>query len=130
MIKLVYRTPGTSPAALQLEGRTEMEAPIITLCRYDDASLEEITCRDATEAIRLLDPAKNNWIDVNGSTDVETVRIIGAHFGLSQLIVLDILTSQRPKLEHMDEGIFLITSMAFHDPGNQGVVEIEQLEIQ
>jgi len=129
MIKLVYRTPGTSPAALQLEGRTESLPPIITLCRYDANSLEEIICKDAAEAIHLLDPTKNNWIDVNGGADTETVRIIGEHFRLSQLTLLDILTSQRPKLEHIDDGIFLITSMAFNDPANQGIVEIEQLSL-
>ena len=129
MIKLVYRTPGTSPASLQLEGRTEILPPIITLCKYDATSLEEITCKDAADAILLLDPSKNNWIDINGSADVGTVRILGEHFGLSPLIILDILTSQRPKLEHLDDGIFLITSMAFNDPEDQGVVEIEQLSL-
>lgn len=129
MIKLVYRTPGTSPASLQIAGCAKPITPTITLCRYNTSSIEEIPCKDAAEAIRSLDPAKNNWIDVNGRADVETVRLLGEHFGLTPLIIADILTSQRPKMEHMDNGIFLITTMAYSDQKDPGVVEIEQLSL-
>jgi len=129
MINLVYRTPGTSPASLQLEGLEESTPPIITLCSYDATSLEEITCKNAADAINRLDPAKNNWIDVNGNADIETVKILGEHFGLGPLTIADVLTSQRPKMEHLEEGIFLITTMAYRDPKNEGVVEIEQVSL-
>jgi magnesium transporter len=138
MIKLVYRTPGTAPSSLQLEGDVseqpqnegdQLHSPEITLCKYGESCLEEIICKDAAEAIRLLDPTKNNWIDVNGSADVTTVRLLGEHFGLSPLTILDIVTSQRPKMEQMDNGIFLITTMAYKNPDDPGVVEVEQLSL-
>jgi magnesium transporter len=129
MIKLVYRTPGTAPSSLQLQGLTETAPPIITLTTYDASSLEEITCKGASDAIHQFNPSKNNWIDVNGSADIETVRILGEHFGLGPLTIADVLTSQRPKMEQIEEGIFLITSRAYCDPQNAGLVEIEQVSL-
>lgn len=129
MIKLTYLKPGTSPGALQIEGGTKGAPPKITLCTYDISTFEEVICDDASDAIRRMDPSKNNWIDVNGLADIETVRVLGTHFNLSPLVMEDILTSQRPKMEHLDEGIFLITSMVRIHPEKEGEVEIEQLSL-
>lgn len=129
MIKLTYLKPGTSPSALEIEGGTTAKPPKITLCTYDTSSFEEVVCENAADAIRRLDPSKNNWIDVDGLADVETVRLLGTQFQLSSLIMEDILTSQRPKMEHMENGIFLITSMVRNCEEKQGLVEIEQLSL-
>lgn len=129
MIKLIYHTPGTSPASLQIEGRTETKAPTISLWQYDDASLKETVCSNADEAIRLLDPEKINWINVDGLGDSDTVRLLAAHFGLSPLFIEDILTSQRPKMESFDDGIFIITSMIYNHAKSLDQVEIEQLSL-
>jgi len=129
MIKLTYLKPGTSPSALQIEGCTTGAPPKITLCTYDISTFEEVICDDASDAIRKMDPSKNNWIDVNGLADIETVRVFGTHFKLSPLVMEDILTSQRPKMEHLDDGIFLITSMVRTNKEKEGEVEIEQLSL-
>ena len=132
MIKLTYLTPGTSPAALQIEGyleTTDTKSSKITLCKYDTSFFEEVICENVADAIQRMDLAKNNWIDVDGLADIATVRTLGEHFGLSSLIMEDILTSQRPKMEHLDEGIFLITSMVRINPEQEGAVEIEQLSL-
>ena len=106
MIKLTYLKPGTSPAALQLEGATSTTPPKITLCKYDASSYEEIICKSAADALLQLNPSKNNWIDVDGLADIETVRCIGEHFQLTSLIIEDILTSQRPKWSTWLRGFF------------------------
>jgi magnesium transporter len=129
MIQLVYRTPGTSHASLQIEGRPPVNTPKITLCIFNEFSIEERVCETASEAIDQFDPLKNNWIDVDGQADVETVQLLGQHFGLGPLSIEDILTSQRPKMENVNEGIFLITTMAYRDKKKPGTVEIEQLSL-
>ena len=129
MIKLIYHTPGTAPASLQIEGRTDTKAPKICLWQYDATSLKEVVCKDANEAITLLDPAKTNWINVDGLGDTECVRTLAAHFTLSPLFIEDILTSQRPKMESFDEGIFVITSMIYNHQKSLDQVEIEQLSL-
>jgi len=55
MIKLVYHKPGTAPASLEVEGSAESLPPVITMIRYDASSYEEITCRNATEAIARIE---------------------------------------------------------------------------
>lgn len=129
MLKLVYLTPGTSSLALDIQGRTENVKPAITLCIYDANSLEEHVCEDVADAILKLDPARNNWIDVAGLGDVATVKALAAHFDIGPLVVEDILTSQRPKMESLDTGIFLITSLAYSPRDQEGVVEVEQLSL-
>ena len=51
MLKLVYLTPGTSPVALDLQGRGDAVTPSITLCTYDVDSMEDYVCADAADAI-------------------------------------------------------------------------------
>jgi len=129
MLKLVYLKPGTSPLALDLQGRGQAINPIITLCTYDFDSVEECACADVADAILRVDPKKNHWIDINGLGDIESVKALGAHFELGPLVIEDILTSQRPKMERLDNGIFLVTTMAYSPKDEEGVVEVEQLSL-
>lgn len=129
MIKLVYHKPGTAPASLEVEGSGESLPPVISMIRYDVSSYEEITCRDAAEAIKALDPSKRNWINVDGLHDTGTIRLLASHFGLSPLQIEDIVTTQRPKTEVLDEGIFLVTTMIYRNGESQLGVEVEQLSM-
>ena len=129
MIKLVYHKPGTAPASLQIEGSKETKSPEISLIQYDAGSYTTIKCANAEEAILALDPARNNWINVDGLTDTETVRVLGTHFGLNPLMIEDIVTTQRPKLEMLDEGIFIITTMIYPNSEQDLGVEVEQLSM-
>jgi magnesium transporter len=131
MLKLVYLTPGSSPHTLDIQGRDRgmPVKPVITLCTYDTDCVEQIVCSHVTDAILRLKPDKNNWIDINGVGDIETVKTLGAHFELGPLIIEDILTSQRPKMESLDNGIFLVTSMTYSPKNEKDRVEVEQLSI-
>jgi len=129
MIKLVYHKPGTAPASLEVEGSGESLPPVITMIRYDVSSYEEITCRDAAEAIARIDPSKRNWINVDGLHDTETIRHLASHFGLSPLQIEDIVTTQRPKTELLDGGIFLVTTMIYREKETELGVEVEQLSM-
>src|SRR5690606_2697300 len=49
------------------------------------------------------------WINVEGLGDADTVREVGAAFGLHPLALEDILdVDQRPKLEAYDDNLFII----------------------
>lgn len=129
MIRLVYHKPGTAPASLQIEGNWETKPPEISMIQYDADSYTEIRCANTSEAILALDPVRNNWINVDGLNDTETVRVLASHFGLSPLMIEDIVTTQRPKLETLDEGIFLTTTMIYPDSERDLGVEVEQLSM-
>lgn len=129
MIKLVYHKPGTAPASLQIEGSTETLPSVITLIRYDAESCTTIRCATADEAIQELDPSKNNWINVDGLRDTGTVRVLAGHFGLNPLMIEDIVTTQRPKMETLKEGVFLTTTMIYPNAQRSLGVEVEQLSM-
>lgn len=129
MIKLVYHKPGTAPASLKVEGSVETLPPVISLIQYDADSCSTIKCASAGEAILALDPSKNNWINVDGLYDTETVQVLASHFGLNPLMIEDIVTTQRPKLETLENGIFLITTMIYPNPKRTLGVEVEQLSM-
>lgn len=129
MIKLVYHKPGTAPASLEVEGSGESLPPVITMIRYDVSSYEEITCSDAAEAIVRIDPSKRNWINVDGLHDTGTIRLLASHFGLSPLQIEDIVTTQRPKTEFLDGGIFLVTTLIYRERQTELGVEVEQLSM-
>jgi magnesium transporter len=129
MIKLVYHKPGTAPASLEVEGSGESLPPVISLIRYDASSYEEITCRDAGEAIALIDPSKKNWINVDGYHDTKTISSLASHFGLSPLQVEDIVTTQRPKAEVLEDGIFLATTIIYSQHESELGAEVEQLSM-
>ena len=129
MIKLVYHKPGTAPASLEVEGSAESLPPVISMIRYDASFYEEMTCRNATEALAGIDPSKRNWINVDGLHDTETIRLLASHFGLSPLQIEDIVTTQRPKTELLDGGIFLVTTMIYPEKETELGVEVEQLSM-
>jgi magnesium transporter len=99
------------------------------MIRYDAGSCTTINCASASEAIEALDPSKINWINVDGLHDTETVRILANHFGLNPLMMEDIVTTQRPKLETLKEGIFLTTTMIYPNAKKTLGVEVEQLSM-
>jgi magnesium transporter len=53
------------------------------------------------------------WLDVIGLADVALIERIGAHFGLHQLSIEDVVRPhQRPKLEDYGEHLFIVARMA------------------
>ncbi len=129
MIRMVYHQPGTAPASLHVEGSTGAKPPTIMLVRYNENSVDEMRCLDAEEAIRSLDSSRNNWINVDGLHDVETIRALANHFGLTALLIEDIITTQRAKTEETDKGVFAVTSMIYRDQETPNGVQMEQLSL-
>jgi magnesium transporter len=57
-----------------------------------------------------------SWINVEGLGDADTVRAVGAAFGLHPLALEDILdVHQRPKLEAYDDTLFIILRLPAGD---------------
>lgn len=129
MIKLVYLTPGTAPRSLSIEGMEEAPKPKITLYHYDRETASSRDCTDAAEAIEQIDPSRFNWIDIDGSADIESVKTLSAHFNFDELVQEDILTTHRPKMTQLPEGIFIVTTMPGSPEGEEQVVELHQISL-
>jgi magnesium transporter len=69
------------------------------------------------------------WIDCTGLADIESIKALGAAFGLHPLSLEDVVnTDQRPKCEVFDDLAFVILRMV-HSNGDGSESESEQLSV-
>ncbi len=124
MIRLNYHLPGTAPATLLPRTDGEGKAPVLTLIQYDDQAIVERDFASFDELMTQFDPAKVNWINVDGLEDLGLLQAIGERFGVHPLTLEDILnTTQRPKVETFDEYLFVVSEMIYFERGDRLAVE-------
>lgn len=127
MIRVKYHTPGTAPATLTPPDLAR-EQPVIMLIQYDEESIFEGTFDTIEELMQRYDPAKVNWINIDGLGDTELLRKLGNRFKIHPLALEDVLnTTQRPKVEHYEEHYFVVSEMIYWDEKNQ--LAVEQLSL-
>ncbi len=124
VIRLNYHLPGTAPATLLPREDGHGEAPTLTLIQYDEGSVTEEEFATFDELMARFDPAKVNWINVDGLEDVAVLRAIGERFGLHPLTLEDVLnTTQRPKVETFDDHLFVVSEMVYFETKERLAVE-------
>lgn len=129
MIRMICHKPGQAPSSRESGRHEEPEPTKITFIRYDADSLEEFLCDNSAEAIERILPERINWINMEGLQDTGTITTLCRHFGMNPLMIEDILTTQRSKVEILDQGILVITSMIYPDGREDAGVEVEQLSM-
>ncbi|RMF58032.1 MAG: magnesium and cobalt transport protein CorA [Bacteroidetes bacterium] len=122
--KKVGLPPGT---LVPLVERTD---PVrLTLFDYGPDHFEERALEDVEDVFPYRDSPHVTWINVDGSHDTETVRRLGAHFGLHPLVLEDIVsTAQRPKVEVYEDYLFIVIRMLRFDRERRQI-EAEQLSL-
>jgi|SRR5690606_38914438 len=120
-----YHPPGTSPGTL-VEREREPDGELsIRLIDYTHDGFTERALATAQDCKAYLESDSRTWIQVNGRPDPETLRELGAQFGLHELALEDVLNEgQRPKLEVDDDEIFLILSLPAYDGETLDVAQI------
>ncbi len=110
------------PGSLIHVGERRTENSEIRLIRFD-ADLVETEDLDAFPSKETCDdPSKVVWLHTAGLHEVEKLSAAGKEFGISNLILEDILnTSSRPKIEKRGEEIFVVTKLVTVDPETQSV---------
>lgn len=99
---LVDKAPGT----ITFVGRKKMENTRFRMISFDKSSLDEYETAGFDELFQNMHPGRVNWINIDGLHDVEVIRAIGSRFGLSALVLEDIVnTDQRPKIIEDGENI-------------------------
>jgi magnesium transporter len=102
--KRVRRT-GLPPGSLIFTGVQKSDVIVKQMIRYNAVDIEEIDPGVVPES----DPNYFYWLDVRGLHNPEEIEQIGTSYGLDPLLLEDILdTSQRPKCELTEHGIFMI----------------------
>ena len=128
MIRLNYHLPGTPPATLLPRVDATTGPSSITLIQYDGDTIYEGEFDSFDDLMTRFDPAKVNWINVDGLNDTELLRRIAERFKIHPLALEDVLnTTQRPKVEPYDDNIFIVSEMAYFE-SNQSLA-FEQVSI-
>jgi magnesium transporter len=120
---------GLSPYALVFRGEQKTEKTILNVI---DFNLDEVNEYEITNAAQL--PALKNsktisWLNVYGLHDVARMEQLAAAFDVPVNIFSEIMdTSQRPKVQELDNGFFVTLKMLRY-PENSGHIVSENLSL-
>jgi magnesium transporter len=91
------------------------EMPRITVIDYDDQNYHEAEAKDVAECFHFLQKSTVTWINIDGLHQLDVLEKLGACYGIHPLVLEDILTDQRPKVEDYDDYIFIVLKMLYYD---------------
>jgi magnesium transporter len=128
MIRIKYHAPGTPPATLaHPDGETSRPSEI-SLIQYDAESIFEGRFNTFDELMERYDPAKVNWINIDGLGSTEVLRKLSERFSIHPLAMEDVLnTTQRPKVERYADHYFIISEMIYQEKERR--IAVEQLSL-
>ncbi|MBA3649587.1 MAG: magnesium/cobalt transporter CorA [Chitinophagales bacterium] len=120
---------GMPPGNLVYVG-DEREAPVrITVIDFDEKHFNEKVYFSAEECFQYKNSLTNTWINVAGIYKTEIVEKIGKYYGVSSLVLEDVVnTDSRPKVDDDKEYVFIILKMLTYDKV-QHCLKIEQISM-
>lgn len=129
LFKKTSKKAGLPPGTLVHIGEKKTEKVKITIIDYDGEQFQEKEARTIEECVPFRDKPTVTWINLDGIHDLEIVEKFGKHFDLHPLVLEDILnTGQRPKLEDLEDYIFLVLKMLYCDE-KEKEIKAEQVSI-
>ncbi|MDI9632528.1 MAG: magnesium/cobalt transporter CorA [Methanolinea sp.] len=121
--------PGLSPGTLAIDGMHTRGPVRITVMDYDAVQFSEKTVSAVEECFPYRDTATVTWINVDGLENTEVIEKLGTHYNIHPLILEDVLnTGQRPKLEDLEDYIYVTLKMIMYDPSRSDI-QIEHVSI-
>lgn len=128
MIRIKYHAPGTPPATLVANTDTEAKPSVLTLIQYDKEGIFEGRFDTFEELMTRYDPAKVNWINIDGLGSLDVLRKVADRFNIHPLALEDVLnTTQRPKVDVYEDHFFIVSEMLYNE--NDHKVVLEQLSM-
>lgn len=114
-IKKLSRKAGLPPGSLVHIGK-KTDKVRISIIDYDKTQFNEKTVKKVEECFPFKKKPTVTWINIDGVHDTEVIEKIGKHFGIHPLVLEDIVnTGQRPKVENLDDYIFIVLKMLDYD---------------
>lgn len=127
-IKKISKTSGLPPGALVHVGEKKVENIRIRVIDYDEAGIDESEPDSIDKFLPYEDTPTVTWINIDGLHEVDTIQKIGDGFGLHPLVLEDIVnTGQRPKMEDLEDYLFVVLKMLTYD--DEGAVKAEQFSL-
>ncbi|ABE51617.1 magnesium/cobalt transporter CorA [Methanococcoides burtonii] len=107
---------GLPPGSLIHVGEVREGRVRFTIFDYDKSHFSEKEVENVEECFRYTDNKTVTWINIDGIHQVDVIEKIGLNFGLTSLVLEDILnTNQRPKLEDFENYIYVVMKMISFD---------------
>jgi len=104
---------------LPITGGKSPEKPKITIIDYDEQHYHEAEVKDVQECFRFKNQPTVTWINIDGLHQMDVLEKLGSCYGIHPLVLEDILTDQRPKIEDYDDYIFIVLKMLYYDEGSE-----------
>jgi magnesium transporter len=124
-----YHPPGTSPGTLHYDRKAAATPLRLSVIDYTDTEFTERELATAEESREYLERPTLTWIHVQGDAEAETMRQLGAYFGLHPLALEDVInTGQRPKVEDYDEQLFMVLAHPVRQAAT-GEVRMQQVSV-
>jgi len=100
------------PGAVPVNGKPSDLPVLITVIDYDAAHFEEKTVEKISECFPFRDTETVTWINVDSLGNPKLIEDLAKCFTIHPLIIEDIFnTGQRPKMEDLDQYIYLNLKM-------------------
>lgn len=106
----------------------EKHGPVdINIIDYNQENFKEFKTKNQEEAFNYQETGTVTWIDVDGLHDTEVIDDIGDNYGIHPLTREDIVnTDQRPKMEDLDDYLFLQLKMLRY---NEETDQVESTQV-
>lgn len=122
--KMKRKRPGSPPGVLVHVGRKKMQNVEIQAFDFSPEQIEELQDITAEESLRFRDTKNVSWVNIDGLHDVNVIRTIGSHYHIHPLNMEDVLdTNHRPKLDDMEDYIYVSLKMLTINPSNKRVAQ-------
>ncbi len=120
---------GLPPGKLVYTGDKKDSPVNITVFDYDTNQFNEKTFSTAEECSQYKNTLTTSWINVDGIHNVELVEQIGKTFGISSLVLEDVVnTGSRPKIDDFKDYVFIILKMLNYEKENH-TLNVEQVSL-
>ncbi|MFA9388292.1 MAG: magnesium/cobalt transporter CorA [Prolixibacteraceae bacterium] len=123
--KIVGQAPGT----MTFIGRQKMAKTRFRLMTYNEGEIEVFEEENAKDLFAHFKPENVNWINIDGVHDQNAIMEIGNEFGLTPLVLEDIVnTDQRPKVIEDDNNLVVFLKQLAYVPEDE-CIHAEQITL-
>jgi magnesium transporter len=120
---------GLPPGTLVHVGERKAEKVRITLTAFNGEKYEEKQLVSIEETLKYKDKSGVLWINIAGLHEVDILEKLGGYFNIHPLVLEDVLnTAQRPKIDILDEYIFVVMKLLQYDP-KEDTMDSEQISL-
>jgi magnesium transporter len=124
------KPPGHIPGTPIHTGEQRLEHVLMTVHDFDEEHYDVIPITKIEKSEPYLQNKSKTWIQVRGLHDIEKLKTLWDYFNLHPLVQEDIVsTSQRPKVEHYTDHVFVVLRMITHKKAGDGSVQLHTEQV-